>query len=312
MMAHNKHPKRNFETKYYDIEYLEKVLKFSETDPFFTIDMLEEYINLYPKDYIALSSYLSLLITVGRFEDSKKILLLLENTLKYGKKYSSNNTKYQKKIENIREKIYYNKLRLLLYTEKYKEAYDYMVLNENALKNVINNIYIIKLFCREKLGMHIKSKEIEKNNFYSTMQIVNYSEESFLEHISNHLESKRSGDCCNGEAYFYENFPFDEIFLEIKQYIPNDNRLHRGFIDDIYFFKYDSCGKTYGKDVDYFKIIVSMNSKEFITMYPVGNEFKNIPYVDLNYLRKEEQPLSRTKKLSQIDKFNQRYGNCKK
>ena len=97
----------------------------------------------------------------------------------------------------------------------------------------------------------------------------------------------------------------EEIIAEMKLYIPSEQRLCYGYFEDTYTFGYDECGISNGKVVDTFRVI-SIADDEFhpITMYPVDIP-DTIPYIDLNYT-KEEKP--KTKVLSQIDKFNRRWG----
>lgn len=108
---------------------------------------------------------------------------------------------------------------------------------------------------------------------------------------------------------FTPNTDVLKITEEIKKYLLSDKRIYPDFIDDVYIFKYDNCGTVNQKSVNYFKVICFHNTKNIITMCPV-NDNLNIPYIDLNYLNQEniqEQSNPKVKRLSQIEKFNQRY-----
>ena len=142
-------------------------------------------------------------------------------------------------------------------------------------------------------------------NSYLFSQIVKYDETDFLDHIKKHMQGEEDiteKDCC---TIFGQDFPMDKIIQEIKKYIPSDKKLLLGFYDNIYYFKYDSCGRVDNKNVDYFKVVCFNGTDNFITMHPVIiNE--NLPYQDLNYLVNEDN-FSKVKRMSQIDKFNKKF-----
>ena len=150
------------------------------------------------------------------------------------------------------------------------------------------------------------NKEKRDVNSYLFKQIVRFEEEDFYQHIEKHLASSIEDFDEPNKTIFEENFPLRDVVEEIKKYIPSNKRLYLGFYDNIYYFKYDECGRVDRKMVNYFKVVCLHNSQDFITMCPVvGNE--NLPYIDLNYMKKEE-PV-KVKRISQIDRFNRRYGH---
>ena len=79
--------------------------------------------------------------------------------------------------------------------------------------------------------------------------------------------------------------------------------LYSGFFTSVYVFKYDNCGYDTEQAVNYFKVVCFNNSKNFITMCPSA-DCENLPYTDLNYLKDKKINI---KRLSQVDKFNQKY-----
>ena len=93
------------------------------------------------------------------------------------------------------------------------------------------------------------------------------------------------------------------VLKEIKRNINLDNKYFYGFFEDKYFFRYDGCGEAFHKNADYFEVITIHNTNNILTIYPsLDGKFHN--NIDLNYILLEDVP---TRKLSQIDKFNQRY-----
>jgi len=170
---------------------------------------------------------------------------------------------------------------------------------------IINNLELtpLILLCKKKLN---KLNSDPQNNIpYIYKQIIDYKESEFLKHIKKHMADYNQDVDNPNKNIFAPNFPINEIIEEIKKYIPSNKKICPGFYEDIYIFKYDYCGRADNKIVDYFKVVTFNNTTEFITMLPVENA-EYLPYIDLNYLKKEDSN-NKIKKLSQIDKFNQRY-----
>ena len=140
---------------------------------------------------------------------------------------------------------------------------------------------------------------------YLLRQVIEYRESEFLKHIKKHIVDSNDLIDKTNESVFAAEFNIIEIIEEIKKYIPSELGLCYGFLDNIYTFKYDECGRVNNKIVNYFQVVTLHDTCELITMFPVDyGEF--LPYVDLNYMNKTNLP--KVKRKSQIDKFNQRFG----
>ena len=85
--------------------------------------------------------------------------------------------------------------------------------------------------------------------------------------------------------------------------LKNKNKVYNGSICCKHIFKYELCGHVDGKLVDFFEVVTLKDTNEIITMYPYKNKEKR-ECIDLTPVVKEEP---KVKRLSQIDKFNQRY-----
>ena len=108
-------------------------------------------------------------------------------------------------------------------------------------------------------------------------------------------------------SIFYEDFPINEIITEIKKYIRNGiPKLCPHLYTNMYVFKFDNCGIDTGIPTDFFKVVCFHNTVEFITMCP-STGCEELPYIDLNYLARTKEG-AKSRCLSQIDKFNRRYG----
>ena len=79
-----------------------------------------------------------------------------------------------------------------------------------------------------------------------------------------------------------------------------------GPFKNIYVFKYDHNGIYNGKSLDYFEIITLQDSNDIITMYPFDNK-NGFPYIDITPKIEVEDDYRKVKRMSQIEKFNQRY-----
>lgn len=266
-----------------------------ETDPFLTKEKLEEYLKKYPTDYPSYLHYVSILITLGQFEKAKEVLKFAKNNFDNFDMHNNNKTK----VRSFKRHINYNTLRLLSYEEKYYDLYHFYLKNYKEIDFDVNRI----IFFSKKMVGKIDVERRDENTSYLYRQIIEYKESEFLEHIKKHLIQY----CENNKlkkSVFSDTFPITDIIAEIKKYIPSDKRLFPGFLDDMYVFRYESCGRDSNKVVDYFKVICLHNTSDIITMFPCQG-CENLPYIDLNYINKELQK-PKVKRLTQIEKFNQR------
>lgn len=280
---------------HFNVWEFKQALELGETDPISARVLYEEYFKKYPKDYSGYPYYCSNLITLGELELAEKILNYVEK--EYKKDSSFNKIHRIKKLEY---NMFFTKLKLLCYQEKYRDVYRFCVQNLGEIKDKsLNSVWF---YSKKKLGM--LSEEKRDVNEYLFRQITRYDESDFFDCIKSHLSSYNENIDNPNPNVFEANFPTKEVVEEIKKYIPSDERLFLGFYDDVYYFKYDECGRVDKKLVNYFKVVCLHNSQDFITMCPV-NGSDNLPHIDLNYMKKEE-PI-KVKRISQIDKFNQRY-----
>lgn len=287
--------------KYFDAFEFQKVIDLMDIDPYLSLSMFEQYSNKFPEDYPAYLFYCSNLIIIGKLDEAEKVYNFFEK--KYDNDYSLRRTEKAKDIEGC---MVFTKIKLLSYQKKYEELYQFCGINKNILtKREMNDVYFYSKKMTNRLDLNRRDE-----NSYLFSQIVKYEEKDFLEHIKKHMQDEEGitqNDC---STIFGKDFPIDKVINEIKKYIPSNKKLHLGFYDNIYYFKYDSCGRVDNKIVDYFKVVCFDGTDNFITMCPVIiNE--NLPYQDLNYLINEES-FSKVKRISQIDKFNQKFSKNKK
>lgn len=282
---------------YYNQDEFDRILKKMESNPWKAKEQFENYLKIYTSDYSAFTYYASFLMTLGFLKEAEVVIENLEEAYKRDSKYLTNIDR--EKLNILIYNILYAKIKLLCRLKRYSEAIELYNSNINYTKDM--DIGQIIEFCRIKLNL---VKDAKRSDYhYLLRQAFKYRYGDFLCHVSKHLDDEA---ICSEEKtnIFNNNFPIEEVVKEIKQYLGSDKRLRNGFIDDLYFFKYDNCGNIKGQPVNYFKVITFIDSTDIITMYPIADGEK-LPHVDLNYMILNNAPLVRRR--SQIDKFNAKW-----
>ena len=271
----------------YELSQISKEIKYN---PYSALDKLEEYLRVFPKDSCAYSYYIKVLIDLGRFEDASFVFNYAENEFP----------------DNININFIFAKIRLLMFTGKYDEAYN---LYRNYKEELAEKGFRTDIF-ETVYDIKVKNASLDKDpsgNKYLYNQTINYSFDDFLEHMQKHMaDYNKDSDNPNPVIFSYD-FPFDKVLSEIDKLIPNNDRINYSFFYNLYAFKYDANGRINNKTVNYFRVVTFHNTKDIITMYPMQNG-DYLPYVDLNYLN-DVYDSKQVKKLSRVDKFNQKYSN---
>lgn len=283
--------------QHFDSWEFRHIFHLVETNPLEAKRQFEDYLEKFPTDHSAYTYYAYVLIVLGYFKEA-------ENILEYVKTVYVNDTNFmkdKKKVSLIRENIIFNTFKLLSYQKRYEELLVFCKENMEIIRKLKLNS--LDFYCKKKLG--IKCPETIERFSYLFKQIANYSESEFLEHIKKHLADYNQDIDGPNEYVFVPNFPVDKVLIEVKKHVGSDKKLFSGFYEDLYIFKYDGCGRVKNKLVNYFRVIALNDTNNFITMFP-SDDCETMPHIDLNYLLQEEDK-PKVKRLSQIDKFNQRY-----
>ena len=283
---------------FYDNWECDHAFSLIKTDPEQAKICYEEYIKEYPNDYRARFYYNYVLIILGEVDQAERELEKIREMFEREKFFKYDHVK----MMAIKRDMIQNTIRVLLAQEKYQECYDYYLKHQIELND--KNLNSVIFYCRKKLGL-LTEEEINKTYEYSLQQIINYSEESFFEHIKKRLPKYVDDNHELKDSVFSIDFPVEKVVQEIKKYIPSEKGLAFGYYDDKYVFKYDYCGRVNNKIQNYFIVCVHRNTQEFITMYPAPN-CDNLPNIDLNYLCDTFES-NKVKQKSQIDKFRERY-----
>jgi len=149
------------------------------------------------------------------------------------------------------------------------------------------------------LECFVKKDNIEgKKPTYSENQIINYNKKKAIHHIKSHHGEKSAHI-----SYFNNDTDIEKIFNKILIYIKDKKPYYSG-VYDVYIVHIDKVkmSSIYYERLNDLVIITLPNTKNILTMYPV-----DMVDEDLNEIEKEEN--KKTYKLSQIEKFNKRYGN---
>jgi len=286
-------------TKYFNQFEFKDAIGFIDKNPSLAKIKFEEYLKKYPKDYSTYPYYISCLITLVYFDNTKRLVNHLKKV-----KYINDSFKHQqRKIKILENNIVFCYCRLLSYKNKFEELYEFCKDNLDTIIDL--KITILLLYCKSKLN--ILDEKLKDENKYLYGQIIEYKEDNFFEHIKEHFADYNKDLDNPNSSIFSVDFPIDSIIETVKSHIPSDKRLFTGFFQDTYVFKYDYCGRVDNKTTNYFKVICFNNTKNIITMFPCSN-CEELPCIDLNYINQNKNnENTKVKRLSQIDKFNQRY-----
>ncbi len=280
---------------YYNAIQLNRIEKIVKSDPNKAITMLENYLENYPYDYHAWFLYISDLIILKKLYTASTII----NEVKSRFMCDNNVVRHEDRVYKFKRNLFLNELKLLCYQDKYDDAYNLLLNNKEYAKEF--NIGRVIVFLNKKLQR--KDLTVDNNNIYVYDQIENYKEEKMRKYIYKHSYKYNESTDTKDNNIFVSNFDYSLVLEEIKKYIPSENKLYLGIIEDIYVFKFDLCGTDDNKWTDYFKVVCLHNTNNIITITPVLG-YDKLPYIDLNYLRKDN---NKVKKISMIDKFNKRY-----
>jgi len=304
--------------RFYNNDLLNDIMSLAEIDVLSAIEKFKEYLLHYPNDYNAHCLYASALIRVRRYEEAEKVLNDVEE------RYKHKNTYFEKQ----RDEVFYrnlsiSKIKLYSYTSRFQECFSCMKANRDVLDKGDLDLKVLRHYCLINMTRGTDKYKISDETSYVYHQIIEYSEEEFKEHIKKHTLDYKLKDGETTSGVFFREFPLDKVIEEIKKYIPSDKHGYCiGFYEDSYCFKYDNCGRSMtnknrknsvdknyrSKQLisDYFKVITFHNSQNIITICPCTNPC-GLPYIDLNYLKEQEEP--KPEKKDKVAMFYKKYSN---
>ncbi len=275
--------------KYYDEIYFKKIMQMAEDFQLRrALNEFQKYFEVYPNDLSGKAYYVDTLIKNNDLETAEEVLVSVEN-------YINNTTPMESKENMIMVKV-----KLLCIQKRYQESYD-------LLKNNLRIFYkrgwhynSLMTFLREKLGI-LTYEDYKQGRGYLNSQILSYDEKKAIEYIKKHQNKEE-----NEPLQFVSDFPLEKIFHDVRRTLPIKKRFNPNAFQNAYIFKYPANGYIFGRLVNYFQVITLLDSNEIIMMRPFENKGKE-HFIDMVSDEIEESP--KLKRVSQIEKFNHRYGN---
>ena len=304
---------------YYDNDWRRAILQKEKTQLYNAVVEIGKYLNKYPKDKMAIGSYIRMLIKVGRIDDAEEQLQKFEELIEESRTSGKESTENVDKDENLL-RLY--QFMIFCWKQKYEEAMKYYIENMDSIEKNEYGIELMVLFCKYQLGtLPPLAEPSDFKNEYKAKQIMNYDENELFEHIRNSYvsPSEYTPPENAGKSYFNSNFPYERegsIYPSIKEIIEKNKdltdqeakRINYNFPIVQYIFKYPGCGVSDCEIVDFFIVEVIVGTSNIVKMYP-STDCQNLPYFDLTHML----PLSikgnhPTRANRRTWRFNTKYG----
>ena len=292
--------KNKVDRQYFNTFEYDRLTKMISTDIHGAKEGFENYLLTYPHDICAYTQYASLLISVGELDRVEELLDRLEAKIETKSFYKCDKEKY----DASKKSIIYNRARLYSYTNRPWKAFCLIRSNPEAFENLD---YSRVFYLRSLVNYRIDRNRREPNS-YLFRQIVEYRESDMIDHIKKHEADYNDNNREISTSIFAPEVPLEKLIEYAKENMRPENKINEGICGQVYTFKYDECGRDNNRITDFFEVVVFPGTKDIITMYPTF-EPNNRYYVDLNHLKdKKDEGSFGVKRLSQIEKFNKRYG----
>lgn len=192
--------------------------------------------------------------------------------------------------------LYVNILtRLKEYSKAKDVTENYLLKYPNVPEKTLIEINRYYTIAKKNLG-----ESIEYSGSYFINQISGYSNIRSLNHIMAHYYSE------NGSGKFSPSFNINNEYFKIRNIIKDMTPIFRSLSEtvDKYIIDYPNAGVLGNIHLDKIQVVTIMETKDIITFYPVSKYTFGYEFEEDFAPKKEPQ-----KRLTQIEKFNQRYGN---
>lgn len=202
--------------------------------------------------------------------------------------------------EDINEKYdeFYRLALIKFRLGKYEEAERIInkfeeLVNKEYLSNIMYEVKRLKTYIQNAQGIDV----CDENLGYSEKQIIHYDAESAIEHImDHHFDNPRL-------SKFNDNIDIKQLFVDIKNMLNKNNVVYDSIFDN-YIIKYPNVGYDLkGGNIHEMRVLVLPNTMDIITMYPYAGTESTF-FIDDEEVN--EKP--KTKRLTQIEKFYNKYG----
>ena len=190
---------------------------------------------------------------------------------------------------------------LLYYLNMYEEALSllHLIYKRDSINNT--SLSIAEIIMKKALGKNIVDKNRE-NCDYIMSQVLEYRLDEAIDHIK-----ERSVETDKNRSYYVENINLNYLFDIVKNNLNSKNKVNTIELLEIHYIGISNVGYHNNTPCNFIKVVTMPNTTNILTMYPTNDV--DIDYVyniefDYNKLFNREE---KTKRLSQIDKFNNKY-----
>lgn len=263
---------------------IDRINDLIKVNPLLAKAEIEKYLAKFPNYDWGYVMQANILIILGEVQKANDVLNFLEEKINIKKDLKKDVRKlYIRKITNLR-------LRILAYNQNYETIYEFLSNNKDFImeEKLSSEWFYIRILTGNSNGELIPG--------YLANQIANYNEVYFRNHIQKHFTLKTQDN-----SVFSENFPLEKVLEILPNYLKTPG-LFYDYVADKYIFRLDGVGSAGGMDTDLFEVITIHGTDHIINMYPtLEGTYTNS--IDLNPIFNKGY----SRKLSQIDKFNQRY-----
>lgn len=181
--------------------------------------------------------------------------------------------------------------------ENYQKAYDYLLSLKGKEDSNLRRQTIFYL--KNKLNLLTEKEKNYHGLKYDERQFLKYDKNAAIEHIKTHQKNRNNPK----RTLFFEEISIDEIYELAKNEIENKKPI-KSTLADTYIIELEKdVGIINKKLTNKIYVITEVNTKNIITMYPVPTYY-NSKNKEVN--KNEYKGRQRTR-LSQIEKFNQKY-----
>lgn len=263
---------------------IDRINDLMKVNPLLAKAEIEKYLAKYPNYDWGYVMQANILIILGEVQKANDVLNFLESKVNSNKRL---NKKIRKLYNNMITTL---RLRILAYNKNYDTLYEFFLHNNEFITEakLASEWFYIRILTGNSNGELIPG--------YLANQIANYNEVYFRNHIQKHFTLKTQDN-----SVFSENFPLEKVLEILPNYLKTPG-LFYDYVTDKYIFRLDGVGSAGGMDTDLFEVITIHGTDHIINMYPtLEGTYTNS--IDLNPILNKGY----SRKLSQIDKFNQRY-----
>lgn len=247
-----------------------------------------EYLNYYPEDINIRFMKAKALRYLEKFDEAIEELKI--------------NLSIDRKDRHSIVELYY----VYYYLNMYNEALELLPqLYENEYMNK-QSLAFSEMIMKKSLGIDMKVKE-ERKKQYLYGQIFDYDKNRALEHIKQHADDNEKQRKETSE--FNSNINIDYLFECVKENLKLSKKANSEEILEVYYFGISNIGYSSNNNIsNYLKVVVIPNTNNIISMYPINSiDTTNISPLTFDseklFIKKEEK----VKRISQIDKFNNRF-----